>query len=90
MKTRLLIIIGIIVCLAIVMPAMLGNHIQILYQERSLQTSYENSPTMDELMEMSCDNILKENIKGIKFYTEKGMGDLINEKVVECLKQEIP
>ena len=48
MKTRLLTI-GIIVCLAIVMPAMLGNHIQILYQEKSIREgNYTIASELDE------------------------------------------
>jgi len=49
----------------------------------------KDTKTIEELIAMTCEQIIKENIQGLQYFTKEG-GDYIEEKVLECLKNEIP
>ena len=50
----------------------------------------KDTKTMEELTAMSCEEILKENIMGLQYFTEEEGGKYIQEKVFECMKQQMP
>ncbi len=50
----------------------------------------KNTKTLEELTAMNCEEILKENIKGLQYFTKEQGGEYIEQKVFECLRNQIP
>jgi|APSaa5957512535_1039671.scaffolds.fasta_scaffold02963_13 hypothetical protein len=48
----------------------------------------KDTKTMEELVAMTCEQIIKENIQGLQYFTKED-GNYIEQKVLECLKNEI-
>ena len=43
---------------------------------------------LEKLNKMSCPELLKENITGLKFNTDENILDFINSKVYQCMKNQ--
>ncbi len=58
-------------------------------QDKKSNMHDKDTKTLEELTAMTCEEILKENVKGLQYFTEEG-GEYIQEKVFECMKNQIP
>ncbi len=80
----LIVLAGVIAAISVVSLA------SIDYSTNEQSNRYDkDTKTLEELTAMTCEQILKENVKGLQYFTEEG-GEYIQEKVFECLKNEIP
>ncbi len=58
-------------------------------QGKSTNMHAKDTKTMEEIVAMTCKQILEENIKGLQYFT-KDHSEYIEQKIFECLRNEIP